>query len=376
VVGLADLLFGQSADRAATLIAAGLIAVLVAPLRAWLLRSVDRLVYGDRGDPYAALSSLGRRIAGSPDDLLEEVVQTVAEALRAPYVAVLLTGDEEPAASIGRPAEPQVEIALSLQGMEVGALLVAQRSPSERYGARDLALLDDLARHISVAAHAAALHRDLQRSRESLVLAREEERRRIRRDLHDGLGPALAGVALGIDAARNTIDQDPAAAARTLAELKGEVQASVNDVRRMVYDLRPPALDRMGLAAAVEEHAARLSERGVLVVEVRAASLPALPAAVEVAAYRIVTEALTNVVRHAGATRSTVCLEVVDSSLHLEIRDDGVGIAEPSSVVPGLGLTAMGERAAELGGTCEVRRGDGGGTCVSVFLPLRSEVSA
>jgi two-component system NarL family sensor kinase len=375
VVGVAYVLFGRSADRAATLIAAGLIAVLVAPLRAWLLRSVDRLVYGDRGDPYAAISNLGRRIAGSPDDLLEEVVHTVADALRAPYVAVLLSGNDEAAASVGRPAEPHVQVALSLRGAEVGSLVVAQRTPTERYGARDLALLEDLARHISVAAHAAALHRDLQRSRESLVLAREEERRRIRRDLHDGLGPALAGVALGIDAARNTIDRDPAAAADTLAELKREVQASVKDVRRMVYDLRPPALDQMGLAAALEEYAARLTERGGLAVEVQAAALPALPAAVEVAAYRIATEALTNVLRHAGADHASVCLEVGDGALRLEVSDDGVGLGEDRGT-QGLGLTAMSERAAELGGTCDISVGDGGGTRVRVSLPLRSEVTA
>jgi signal transduction histidine kinase len=332
-------------------------------------------VYGDRGDPYAALSSLGRRIAGSPDDLLDEVVRTVADALRAPYVAVLLTGDNAPAASVGQPSAPHVELTLSMQGTEVGSLQVAQRSPSERFGPRDLALLDDLAGHISVAAHAVALNRDLQRSRESLVLAREEERRRIRRDLHDGLGPALAGVALGIDAARNTIDQDPTAASRTLSELKQEVQASVQDVRRMVYDLRPPALDRIGLAAAVEEYGARLTERGGVVVTVQAAVLPTLPAAVEVAAYRIVTEALTNVVRHSGATRATVSFGVADSALRFEVTDNGIGMTAPHNG-SGLGLTAMSERAAELGGSCSVAAVEGGGTRVSVCLPLRSEVEA
>jgi two-component system NarL family sensor kinase len=375
VVGTADVLFGRRADRAATLIAAGLIAVLVAPLRARLLRSVDRLVYGDRGDPYAALSNLGRRIAGSPDDLLEEVVLAVADALRAPYVAVLLPGDEVAAASFGPPVSPQVRVGLLLRGAEVGSLVVAQRGPTERYGARDLALLEDLARHISVAAHAAALHRDLQRSRESLVLAREEERRRIRRDLHDGLGPALAGVALGIDAARNTLDRDPSAAAETLAELKGEVQASVRDVRRMVYDLRPPALDQLGLAAAVEEYAARLTERGGVLVEVRAAALPTLPAAVEVAAYRIITEALTNVVRHAGAEHAWVSVVATDGALRVEVADDGVGLGERRGS-HGMGLAAMAERAAELGGTCDLGVGDGGGTRVTVSLPMRTEVTA
>ena len=146
-----------------------------------------------------------------------------------------------------------------------------------------------------------ALTRDLQRSRESLVAAREEERRRIRRDLHDGLGPALAGVAFGLDAARNTLAANPEATAATLAELKTEVQASIADVRRLVYDLRPPALDQLGLVPALQQYAARLAERGALDVSVSAPALPPLPAAVEVAAYRIVTEALTNAARHSGA---------------------------------------------------------------------------
>jgi two-component system NarL family sensor kinase len=371
VVGVADAAFGSRADRAATLVAAGLIAVLVAPLRARLQRAVDRLVYGDRGDPYAALSDLGRRIAGSPDDLLEEVVRSVGDALHAPYVAVVLAGDDSPTAVVGRVAQPQIVVPLSLRGEDVGSLIVAQRDPRERYGERDLALLDDLARHIAVAAHAASLTRDLQRSRESLVVAREEERRRIRRDLHDGLGPALAGVAFGLDAARNTLRRDPDAVADALGQLKAEVQASITDVRRLVYDLRPPALDQLGLVPALQEYAARLGERGALEVSVSAPTLPPLPAAVEVAAYRIATEALNNAARHSGAQRTHVAFFVDGARLRLEIADDGVGVrAQDGRRSHGVGLTAMTERAAELGGTCSIGARIGGGTSVVAELPL------
>jgi signal transduction histidine kinase len=370
VVGIADQAFGQRADRTATLVAAGLIAVLVAPLRARLQRSVDRLIYGDRGDPYAALTDLGRRITGTPDDLLDEVVRTVADALRAPYVAVVLAGDDAPAASVGR-GTAQLRMPLVLRGEKVGSLDVAQRTAREPYGTKDLALLDELARHIAVTAHAVALTRDLQRSRESLVVAREEERRRIRRDLHDGLGPALAGVAFGIDAARNTLARNPDATASALAQLKSEVQASIGDVRRLVYDLRPPALDQLGLVPAVEEYAARLGERGALDVSVSAAVMPTLPAAVEVAAYRIATEALNNAARHSGARRTDVVFEVVDGQLRLEVHDDGVGIPTQSDGrSDGVGLAAMVERAEELGGRCEVSGRTGGGTAVVALLPL------
>lgn len=370
VVGLAQAAFGSRADPAAAVAAAGLIAVLAAPLRVRLQRSVDRLVYGARGDPYAALADLGRRIAGSPGDLLHEVVHAVTDALRAPYAAVVLPGDDVPAACAGRPSHPEIAVPLLLRDTQAGSLIVAQRTLKEPYSERDLALLHDLARHIAVAAHAATLTRDLQRSRESLVAAREEERRRIRRDLHDGLGPALAGIAFGLDAARNTLAADPKATAATLAELKTEMQASIADVRRLIYNLRPPALDQAGLVPALEQYAARLTERGTLDILVSAPALPPLPAAVEVAAYRIATEALTNVVRHSGARHTSVSFTVDDANLRLEVADDGIGLpAEPGDRGTGLGLAAMAERAAELGGACSAAARSRG-TCVVAVLPL------
>jgi two-component system NarL family sensor kinase len=370
VVGLAQAVFGSRAGPAAAVVAAGLIAVLAAPLRARLQRSVDHLVYGARGDPYAALADLGRRITGSPGDLLHEVVHAVTDALRAPYAAVILPGDAVPAACAGRPSHPEIVVPLSLRGGQAGSLVVAQRTPNEPYSERDLALLHDLARHIAVAAHAATLTRDLQRSRESLVATREEERRRIRRDLHDGLGPALAGVAFGLDAARNTLAANPKATAATLAELKTEVQAAIADVRRLVYDLRPPALDQLGLVPALEQYAARLAERGALDISVSAPALPPLPAAVEVAAYRIATEALTNAARHSGARHTSVSFTVDDANLRLEVADDGVGLpARRDSRGAGLGLAAMAERAAELGGACSAAVRDRGTSVVAV-LPL------
>jgi len=223
----------------------------------------------------------------------------------------------------------------------------------------------------AVAAHAAALTRDLQRSRESLVAAREEERRRIRRDLHDGLGPALAGIVFGLDAARNTLAADPQATAATLAELKSELQASIADVRRLVYDLRPPALDQLGLVPAVQEYAARLGERGALDILVSAPALPPLSAAVEVAAYRIAAEALNNAARHSGARHTSVSFTVDDAQLRLEVSDDGVGVStQRDHRGTGVGLATMAERAAELGGACSIAS-HGGGTSVVAVLPLQ-----
>ena len=209
----------------------------------------------------------------------------------------------------------------------------------------------------------------MQRSRERLVTAREEERRRLRSDLHDGLGPTLAGAVLTIDAARRVLRSDPDAADALLDRAAASVEGTVADVRRVVYALRPPALDQLGLVgrpAPPRRHAS--NGAGDLRCDVLAAEpFPALPAAAEVAAFRIAQEALTNVVRHAGARRATVTL-AVDDALRLEVRDDGAGLA--ADLRAGVGLASMRERATELGGTCSVASCAGGGTAVAVTLPL------
>lgn len=215
--------------------------------------------------------------------------------------------------------------------------------------------------------HAARLTIDLRRTRERLVAAREEERRRLRRDLHDGLGPQLASLTLTLGAARAYLAHDPVSAEMLLGALASHIQDAIADIRRVVYELRPPALDDLGLVDALTDQASRFAQ-GTLQVRVEAASLPALPAAVEVAAYRICLEALTNVLRHAQACTCVLRLRCA-SALQVEIVDDGVGIgAAPRS---GVGLRSMQERAEELGGWCTVQPRPKGGTCVSVWLPVQ-----
>jgi signal transduction histidine kinase len=217
--------------------------------------------------------------------------------------------------------------------------------------------------------HAAGLTTQLQRSRERLVTAREEERRRIRRDLHDGLGPALAGIAMQLDAARRLMRRDQDAAGRLLQDLREQTQAAIADIRRLVYELRPPALDDLGLTGALAQHAASCSVPGGLQVSIDAdPGLPALPAAAEVAAYRIATEAVTNVTRHADARTATVKLAAAESVLLVEVTDDGRGISPGHRA--GVGLTSMRERAEELGGSFTVAPRPGGGGIASARLPL------
>jgi signal transduction histidine kinase len=331
------------------------------------------MLYGDRGDPYAVLAGLGRRLqaAGSAEQTLPETVQAIAAALRLPYVAVELPGDppERPTAAHGTsPGTEPLVLPLTHGGDAVGQLVVARREARQDLTPAERRLLGDLGLQVAVAAHAVLLDRALRRSGERLVVGREEERRRLRRDLHDGLGPALAGVALGVDAARNMLRADPRSADALLADLKDETLGCVGEVRRIVEDLRPPALDELGLLPALTAFADRLSTRDdALQVAVQAPDpLPPLPAAVEVAAYRIATEAMTNVARHAHARCCLLRLEV-GHDLTVEVRDDGVGV--PARRLAGVGLPSMTARAAELGGHCAVARLDGG-TQVIAHLPL------
>lgn len=173
---------------------------------------------------------------------------------------------------------------------------------------RERELVANLARQAAAAVANVRLAEDLRRSRERIITAREEERRRLRNDLHDGLGPQLTGIALGLDV---VADGAPPTSAAAIEQLRGELQDAIVDIRRLVHDLRPPRLDDAGLAGALQEAADRASRTGLAVtVDVATGGAP-LPAAVEVAAYRIATEALTNFVRHAAAAscRLSVCVQ-------------------------------------------------------------------
>ena len=373
VVTVVGSVLGDRGTQAAALVATAFVAIAFAPVRARLQGHVDWMLYGDRGDPYAVLTDLGRRLGGSQEDgdPMAEIAETVASSLRLPYVRVEVDreGEDPLVGAHGRPVAGTQELPLSFRDEQIGRLLVAPRTPRDPFRPADLRLLDDLSRQIGVAARAMRLAAALQSSRESLVGAREEERRRIRRDLHDGLGPALAGVALGLDAVHRLAAEHPEEAAALADQLKLEVQASLADVRRLVEDLRPPALDQLGLVGAVRQQARALSERDPgLEVSVEAEGVGELPAAVEVAAYRIATEALTNVSRHASARRCQVGISLNGNGvLRLEIEDDGVGLAADRR--HGVGLAAMRERAAELGGRCEAGAASLGGTRVSALLP-------
>ena len=370
--GLLGAILGTSSQFATSLLATGVAALAALPLRDVLHRAATRLVYGDRDEPVRAIRRLGERLelTVDPASMPRVVVDAVADALRLPYVGLELgtVPHRRLAAERGtRPAAP-IERELCFGSVPIGRLIVAPRGPSDPLSGSDLQLLDDLGRQIGVAAHAALLTEDLRASRERLVAAREEERRRLRRDLHDGIGPALAAIGMRAGAAEARLADDPEAAIRLLAELQTEIAQAVGDVRRLVDGLRPPAIDEVGLVGALRLAADRLDSPGAPTFDVAVdGPLPQLPAAVEVAAYRIGTEAMMNAVRHAGAARCTLRL-VGGTDLTVVVEDDGRGIGDTRG--SGVGLSSMHERAAELGGECRFEARPGGGTRIVARLPL------
>jgi signal transduction histidine kinase len=382
VVGGLSALFQSSESLLLSALVTGAIAFLFQPLRQWLQRLVNRLMYGDRDDPATVLARLGQRLesALAPEAILPAIVETVAQTLRVPYAAIEMTADGGPQttatypSSVSRPPSV-VSLPLLFQSETLGHLLIAPRAPGEAYSPADMRLLNDLVRQAAPAVHAYRLTADLQRSRERIVTAREEERRRLRRDLHDGLGPALASQTLKLEAALDLLESNPAQSAHYVREVKAQTQATVADIRRLVYELRPPALDELGLVGALRAHVHSLSSPNGLSVSVDAPPhLPPLSAAVEVAAYRIALEALTNVVKHARAREGSVRLAVVvwrnQNYLSIEVLDDGVGL--PAASPLGVGLVSMRERAEELGGTCLIGNGRRGGVKVLAHIPISS----
>ncbi len=381
IVGFLGALLQARGNALISLLAAGCVAVLFQPLRSWLQRATNRLMYGERDDPYRVISQLGQRLEATlaPNAVLPTVVETVSQALKLPYVAITLKqNDTFPiAASYGTPQEEVVRFPLTYQAEYIGELLLAPRAHGETFTHADHRLLADLTRQAGVAAHTVRLTADLKRltmdlqhSREHLVTAREEERRRLRRDLHDGLGPQLASLTLKLETARNRLAHDPLADI-LLSDLTTRTQDAVADIRHLVYALRPPALDELGLIPALREQALQYQgQHKQLTVSIDAPRfLPSLPAAVEVAVFRIAQEALTNVIRHAQANYCIIRLELDEAigMLKLEVKDNGRGLSSKREV--GVGLHSMRERAEELGGTWTIESLSTGGTHIVAQLP-------
>lgn len=356
------------------LLAFALIAATFIPVARLLHRRIADLVYAEYDNPWAVVSRMAQplQIMAEPAQDLPLFAATIAAEMRLPAVVIEghpmgFPGQESVRASFGQPPRNAQTVSLPIlhQGQQFGALHVSTRGAGRPLTAHDRTLLEEIARRLGILFHTIALNATLQSMREQLVLAREEERRRIRNDLHDGLAPTLAALQLHLAALKPLLVSDPAQAAVRLDGLLEELRATAASIRQLVYELRPPLLDELGLVGALR--ALRLG--GALDYHVTAPeTMPRLPAAVEVAAFRIVSEAVHNVVCHANATCCTVALQIADRALLVDVQDDGSGLESGS--MPGVGIHSMRERAAELGGSLEISTGADRGTLLRARLPL------
>ena len=341
------------------------VAVGFHPLTVLLRGIIDRLLFGDRPDPITAVTHVGQRLGDEPVLAL----RALREALILPYAQ--LSQDGHVVAVSGKPTTTTREVRLLVGALEVGLLTVGLRPGEISLSAADERVLRILTPALAQAAHARALADALADSRERAIGAIEEERRRLHRDLHDGLGPTLTGVAYSADAARNLIRADPEEADTLLRGLRADTASAIAEVRRVVQGLRPPALDELGLVQAVHQRAAVIygMDGKPLDVKVEAAELPPLPAAVEVSAYRITVEAMTNAARHARCASVRVALDLADGALLIDVTDDGRGNQPSREWTAGSGTESMRERAEQLGGTFAAGPTPRGGR-VQATLPI------
>ena len=359
--------------RRGALLVAGL-AVVAVLLRALVQGWIDRIWFPQREHP----AELGRRIseavsaAAEPREALRELVVAVRETLRLPYVG-FATADGT-LVDDGERTDGVVAIDAVAMGRWVGVLDVAPRGEGAGFTRQERRVLDDSAAQAAMLAYAAQLVSDVEQSRSSIVRAREEERRRLRNDLHDGVGPSLAAIALQADVLATRLaradDQDDQRDQYDqyrdqAALIRDRLRDAVADVRAVSHGLRPPILDQIGLSAALRQLVAGLETiRG----EAQVDDLDGLPAATEVAIYAIAAESVANAVKHSAASRVRVDAQREDGVVRLSVSDNGRGL--PPHPRAGVGLTSMRERAAEVAGALEHRPAPGGGTSVQVVLPL------
>ena len=345
-------------------VVAALLALALLPLRSRLQRVVDRMLYGDRRDPYSALSRLADKTHDQPslDAVLTEFTASVARSLRVPWARAKVDGLT---ATWGtRPGGgKQISASLVSGGTRIGDVVVGADA-SRRLGPADERLLTDLGRHGGMAIHAVMLADAVRASRQRLVESREEEKRRLGRDLHDELGPTIAGLTMQLGALRRLVDTDPATAVARLARLESISRDALEQVRRVARELRPPALDQLGLVEALRQTA----ESQGIVLQTPTDALPKLPAALEVAAYRIGAEAITNIARHTPSETAELMVESTGDTFVFSVGDAGPGMVEAGPW--GVGLLGMRERAEELGGSLTLTSQPGLGTTVTATLPI------
>ncbi|GAV44546.1 GAF domain-containing sensor histidine kinase [Streptomyces acidiscabies] len=326
--------------------------VLLRPTYHWAQRVMDHYFYGDRAHPYQVVRNLAERLNRAPDpgDTPQLLGDTVVRTLGLPAASVTVDTHHGPRelVRIDDPGPNAEHFPIVYRGEEIGRLTVAPRAGELALDPQDREAVQVLAEQAAPALAGSRLHQDLQSSREQLIHAREEERRRLRHELHDGLGPALSGLRLQVDAVRRGAS---AQVAQPLSEVSGGIGYAIKELRHITDGLAPAALDGADLTRALQQLAAHLSSRSLRIgVAVDPDPLPPLPAALQVAVYRIASEALNNVVRHSHADWAQALVSASNGRVTLRISDNGDGFPSHRDC-PGVGLRSMAQRSEELGGS-------------------------
>lgn len=369
-VTASGLLFGNNAVGIA--IAALAVCLILAPLQHAVRSVLERMLYGRRRHPYEVLSALGSALetAGEPAEGLQRLTELVASSLRLPWVSVELSAvGFEPVAHTGDPStESGLRLPLQYQGSELGALVVGYRPGETDFAAPDRRLLEDLSRQAGAAAHGISLTAALRQHRADLVAVREEERRRLRRDLHDGVASTLTAVGLKTEVAADLLPGQPERSGQLLADARAGVAIAMTDLRRVIDDLGPATLADLGLDSAINLLGREFTTDTLTVTTYTEGATDDLPLAIESAAFWIATEALHNVSRHAHATRCAVTIDTATDAMRLTVSDNGTGIADPTA--SGLGLASMRRRVEEVGGSFWVGPRRPAGTTITATFPI------
>ncbi|MGW9630031.1 sensor histidine kinase [Agromyces sp. NPDC055520] len=376
--GIASL--GGAGTSAAGWWGAAAVTVLAVPVIGGAARLATRIVYRGRTDAALAVARLAERLDNRSDQeaVAVVIVRSVVDALFLDGAALhgeVFAAHVGELPHVGEQPDPGVErFPIVFHGEELGVLSVPPRPGESSLTALDREVVGRIALHSAPALHGARALAELGEAHTRLLLAREEERKRLRRDLHDDLSPTLSGLSLGAAALAKRAASIDAELSRQAAELHEDIQAAVVQSREIAYGLRPPILDDRGLVAAIRDRVHGQSADALAVEVIAPEGALGLPAAVDLAALRIVQEAVANVRRHAQAGTCRITLERRGDELHVQVDDDGIGM--PRRAAGGLGLASIRERALELGGTARFGNTPSGGARVSVRLPVPSWVAA
>lgn len=366
IVGTLNTLLQTQSNYFVSLFAAGLLAVTFQPLQQKTDQSIQKVIYGTREEPYQVFTQLGRQYeydaAENKDSFISSILETILDSWKLPYAAIKFKNEEgtEVEKHLGNKAAFLEVIPLIFQKERIGTVIIGSHDPFTK---KDKKLLPDLAHHVSMAVYAHLITQEIVSSRNQILFAREEERRKLRKELHDGVGPTLATIKLLAEAAQYSTNPY-----ELLEQIQFQTQNALSTIREIVEALRPSEIDQLGLCHALEKFIHQIETAGIQAEFVVPDSFPKLPAAVEIALYRITQEAVHNVIKHSASNYCLVNLEVNDYVI-LRIQDNGKGFTIP--VAKGVGLDSMQERAVENGGTLEVQSVLNQGTSITAKFPYK-----